>query len=142
MFTKKQFITLQGIAVVIFLIFFTAFYTVSYRKGLEESIVNPNALIETFEGISDIDEVLGEVEEDSVITPDTRITLKVLDQNDLIVEQQEISSMSLLGKNSEELLNLFKGYELEHFTDKEVILTKTMYVVSEAPSYKLVVEGD
>ena len=103
MFTKKQFITLLGIAVVIFLICFTAFYTVSYRKGLEESIVNPNALIETFEGISDIDEVLGEVEEDSVITPDTRITLKVLDQNDLIVEQQEISSMSLLGKNSEEL---------------------------------------
>lgn len=142
MFTKKQFITLLGIAVVIFLIFFTAFYTVSYRKGLEESIVNPNALIETFEGISDIDEVSGEVEEDSVITPDTRITLKVLDQNDLIVEQQEISSMSLLGKNSEELLNLFKGYELEHFTDKEVILTKTMYVVSEAPSYKLGVEGD
>ena len=77
-----------------------------------------------------------------MITPDTRITLKVLDQNDLIVEQQEISSMSLLGKNSEELLNLFKGYELEHFTDKEVILTKTMYVVSEAPSYKLGVEGD
>ena len=106
MFTKKQFITLLGIAVVIFLIFFTAFYTVSYRKGLEESIVNPNALIETFEGISDIDEVLGEVDQDSVITPDTRITLKVLDQNDLIVEQQEISSMSLLGKDNKIILKI------------------------------------
>lgn len=141
MFTKKQFIALLGIAIGIFLIFFTAFYTVSYRKGLEESIVNPNALVETFEGVSDRDEV-GEVEEDSVIRPDTRITLKVLDQNDFIVDQQEISSLSLLGKNSEDLLNLFKGYELDYFTDQAVSLTKRVYGISEAPTYKLGVKDD
>lgn len=144
MFTKKQFITLLGVAVIIFLVLFTAFYTVAYRKGLEESIVNPNALIETFEGVSEVEEVSGEAEikEDRVITPDTRVTLKVLDQNDLVVEQQEISSLSLLGKNAGELLNLFKGYELEGFTEEEVVLTKQMYIVSEAPSYKLGVEGN
>lgn len=144
MFTKKQFITLLGVAVIVFLVLFTAFYTVSYRKGLEESIVNPNALIETFEGVSDIEEVSGEIEirEDTLITPNTRVILKVMDQNDSIVEQQEVSALSLLGKNADDLLSLFRGYELEQFTEDEVILTKQMYVVSEAPSYKLGVEGN
>lgn len=142
MFTKKQFITLLGIAIGIFLIFFTAFYTVSYRKGLEESIVNPDALVETFEDASAIDEVSEEVEEDSVIRPNTRITLKVLDQNDFLVDQQEINSLSLLGKNSEDLLNLFKGYEIDYFTDQAVSLTKRVYGISEAPTYKLGVQDN
>lgn len=142
MFTKKQFITLLGIAVGIFLIFFTVFYTVSYRKGLEESIVNPEALVETFEGVPDLDEESGEVEDGTFIKPDTVVTLKVIDQNDIVVDEQEINSLSLLGKTSEDLLELFKGYELDSFTDQEVSLTKRIYGVSEAPTYKLGVKDD
>lgn len=137
MFTKKQFITLLGIAVGIFLIFFAVFYTVSYRKGLEESIVNPEALVETFEGVSDIDEASEEVEDGTVIKPDTVVTLKVIDQNDIVIDEQEINSLSLLGKTAEDLLELFKGYELDYFTDQAVSLIKRIYGVSEAPTYKL-----
>lgn len=141
MFTKKQFITLLFTSGIIFLILFAAFYAVAYKKGLDESIVSPDAVIETFDATYETEQV-EEVREKGYILPETKIIIKVLDQNNLLIEEQEVSTVSLLNKTLEDITRIFKDYHVEKFTDQEVILAKKMYRVTEAPSYKLGVEGD
>ena len=144
MFTKKQFITLLFISAIIFLILFAVFYTVAYKKGLEDSIVNPNAVIETFDATYEIEQVeeVREVKEDGYILPDTKIIIKVLDQNNFLIEEQEVSTVSLLNKTLEDITRIFKEYDVEKFTDQEVILTKRMHRITKVPSYQLGVEGE
>lgn len=141
MFTKKQFITLLGTAAIVFLLLFAAFYAVSYKKGLEESIVNPDAIIETFDPAYEVEQV-EVLKEDGHILPETKVIIRVLDQNNELIEEQEVNAESLLNKTLEDIKKVFKDYKVEKFMDDEVILTKSMYRVTKAPSYKLGIEGD
>lgn len=138
MFTKKQFITLLTVATFVFIIIATVCFQLAYRKGISDPIVNPNAVIETFDPEEPIVEV--ETEESSRILPTTKITAKLLDQEGYIIEEQSLNTLSLLSKNMEEVQALFKDYRIEKFTPEEVILTRQTYIVKEAPSFSLGIE--
>ena len=140
MFTKKQFITLLTVAAFVFIIIATACFQLAYRKGISDPIVNPDAVIETFDPEEPIVEV--ETEEDGRILPTTKITAKLLDQEGYIVEEQALNTLSLLSKTMGEVQALFKDYQIEKFTPEEVILTRQTYIIKEAPSFALGIENN
>ncbi|MEF9960201.1 MAG: hypothetical protein RR776_09545 [Niameybacter sp.] len=138
MFTKKQFLTLLTVAVFVFIIVTSGCYWLAYQKGLSAPIVNPDAVIETFETEEPISEV--EVKDNSRILPTTKVQAKILDQEGYIIEEKYLDTLSLLSKTMEEVGALFEDYKIEKFTPEEVILTRQMYIAKEAPSFSLGIE--
>ncbi|MGL4344847.1 MAG: hypothetical protein ACRCTE_06605 [Cellulosilyticaceae bacterium] len=140
MFNKKQFITLLILAVGIFAVIFTLFFTVFYRSGIENPIVQPEATVPVVR----MGETTPSIVEPEIIRvkPTTHVFLKMVDDQGARVAEQKIPVESLLGFSEEQVKKCFYDYKLTVFSEEQVILEKVVEKPSIEPRYKLALQGD
>lgn len=127
------------IGAITFFILFTAMYF--YVTSTQE-IPKPMVTLPASQYEKSVD-VLGESNVGEIsILPTTKIFLTVIDDQDKMIDQIQIDSMSLLGLTEEEIKIRFEGYEVQSFSDKQVMLIQKVESIPVSQNYVLGVSGE
>lgn len=134
--SKKKFsLVVLGIIVAFFGIF-----EISYNLGLHKyNALKNNNVNEDNQTASDIDKLTLNASSESVISSNSKITLKIEYEKSGDIDSREIAASDFVGKSKEQLEK--QGYEVESITKNEAILIKK--VDTYAPNkYILGVKGN
>ena len=119
MLSKKQYLYTLLVAILMFAIVFAiTYFYIKNNSWRLESNTEPSAFTES----SQVDEWA----EATYILPQTKIVLKNQNTKNKFLSETKLDAKSLLGLTKDEVADRFKGYTIETFNEKEVILVKNV----------------
>lgn len=139
MLSKKQYIWMLVSASLIFITIFvfSYIYTVTHIEPLvpeETEISKKEQSI-----VEDIAEASHDMSNITIL-PSTNILIRVKDQYDNLLNEQVLEANSLVGLDEQEIIQMFRGYDVETFDHREVVLEKVEYVQTRELRYRLAIQ--
>ncbi|MGL6175038.1 MAG: hypothetical protein ACRC1P_10585 [Cellulosilyticaceae bacterium] len=139
MLSKKQYIWMLVSASLIFIAIFvfSYIYTVTH---IEPIVPDETEITKKEEGVS---EEVAEASRDTsniTILPSTNVLIRVKDQYDNVLNEQVLEANSLVGLDEQAIAQMFRGYDIETFDHREVVLEKVEYVQTQELKYRLAIQ--
>ena len=119
MLSKKQYLYTLLVAILVFVVCFLGAYFYNKANGWQGQTTNQSTTISELEPMV-------EWKDEIYILPQTKIVLKNQNAKSKSLSETKIDAKSLLGLTKEEVAARFKGYTIETFNEKEVILVKSI----------------
>ncbi|ONI42767.1 hypothetical protein AN396_13285 [Candidatus Epulonipiscium fishelsonii] len=140
----KHYFAVLGSSVAICITVFLLTYYVIFKENSTPPIEH-EAIIPTIPTLptTPILEPSPEVLEPEIhITPTTKVTITLKDQEGNIVSKEIVDSINMLQLTENDIRDLFPDYDLIEFTEKVVTLEKSIYIEPEEVIYCLGFRGD
>ncbi len=141
MVSKKQYLFLASVAVIVFFATFVGVYLLSNMIWFVPSIDNVATVEEHTETAED-NQSKAETKDAFYILPSTEVMMVLKDQDGNIVDTELIDPYAIMGRTEQELLNIFPDYSVVAFNEQQVILEGSTFIEPQQVLYYLGVKDN